>query len=377
MVDLPLTKISETATTITLGWTPITCLGYVLYADGVRKSNSWDPSKSSWKTNKAKEIKVVAVQTIAEGVYPPVVPPPNLKFAQPGQLLSVINGASPGDTVVAVGGTHPKLTLTKSFPITGPRVTVGCDSSSLVQGVNVAGQKGYRFAPVGDPYSFHSKIPVELVDYNITPFYASGDCDVIVGGLLEGGYDGVKVYGSQSAFMGVIVLDGVTAEGNGGDCCHVNGAKSFIARNYVGRNPADAGAEHHDGLQIERAQFAHIGPNVDITWPVTPRRDEPNNGMLLQGELSNGPGILELEIDGVTIHQWWGGRGFQLTSAKKATVRNLSVVDCGNGKPYPGPGSPPITLGGVQGAGMVYDLYGVSQSQVYMNNSYATVNFHP
>jgi len=76
MTDLPLTKLSETATTITLGWTPIPCLGYVLYADGVRKSNSWDPLKSSWKTAKATEIKVVALGTAAEGVYPPLVPPP-------------------------------------------------------------------------------------------------------------------------------------------------------------------------------------------------------------------------------------------------------------------------------------------------------------
>lgn len=76
MTDLPLTKLAETTTTITLGWTPVLCLGYVLYADGVRKSNSWDPNKSSWKTNKATELKVVALGAEAEGLYPPVVPPP-------------------------------------------------------------------------------------------------------------------------------------------------------------------------------------------------------------------------------------------------------------------------------------------------------------
>jgi hypothetical protein len=76
MVNLPLTKLAETASTVTLGWTPIPCLGYVLYADGVRKSNSWDPLKASWKTNKATEIKVVALGAAAEGVYPPVVVPP-------------------------------------------------------------------------------------------------------------------------------------------------------------------------------------------------------------------------------------------------------------------------------------------------------------
>lgn len=69
--SLPLHKISETATTVTLGWTPVPCLGYVLYADGKRKSNSWDQSKSSWKTDKATEIKVVALGMVAEGLFTP------------------------------------------------------------------------------------------------------------------------------------------------------------------------------------------------------------------------------------------------------------------------------------------------------------------
>lgn len=29
-------KVSETATTVTLAWTPVPCLGYVLYANGIR-----------------------------------------------------------------------------------------------------------------------------------------------------------------------------------------------------------------------------------------------------------------------------------------------------------------------------------------------------
>lgn len=78
-MDLPLTKLSETATTITLGWTPIPCLGYVLYADGVRKSNSWEQQKSSWKTAKATEIRVVALGAEATGVWPPAVPPKTYK----------------------------------------------------------------------------------------------------------------------------------------------------------------------------------------------------------------------------------------------------------------------------------------------------------
>lgn len=76
MTDLPLTKVAETATTVTLSWTPVPCLGYVLYADGKRKSNSWDAAKSSWKTDKAAEIRIVALGAVAEGVFPAVVVPP-------------------------------------------------------------------------------------------------------------------------------------------------------------------------------------------------------------------------------------------------------------------------------------------------------------
>src|SRR6185295_962015 len=57
-----LTKIAETDTTITLGWTPpANCVGYVLYANGVRKSNSWDGGKKTWR--------------LAKGVWPPPTTP--------------------------------------------------------------------------------------------------------------------------------------------------------------------------------------------------------------------------------------------------------------------------------------------------------------
>src|SRR5262245_47486759 len=85
MTDLPLTKLGETTKTITLGWTPPAgAIGYVLYADGVRKSNSWDPAKSSWKTNKANEIRIVALGVQAEGFYPGHTPPPLVGTVLPG-----------------------------------------------------------------------------------------------------------------------------------------------------------------------------------------------------------------------------------------------------------------------------------------------------
>lgn len=90
MIPLTLKVLEQTATTVTLGWTPVPCAGYVLYADGIRMSNTWDPNKSSWKTSKAKEIKIVAIDIVAEGVYTESSTPPptanKLKIDAAGRL---------------------------------------------------------------------------------------------------------------------------------------------------------------------------------------------------------------------------------------------------------------------------------------------------
>lgn len=75
MSDLPLHVVSETPTTITLGWNPPAgAEGYVLYVGGVRKSNSWDPNKSTWKIAKPGPYVVDALATLASGDYPPLAP---------------------------------------------------------------------------------------------------------------------------------------------------------------------------------------------------------------------------------------------------------------------------------------------------------------
>lgn len=70
-------KIAEGTSTITLGWTPVPgCLGYVLYVDGVRKSNTWDATKDNWRVSKGgTEYRVVALGVEDEGVYPSPPPP--------------------------------------------------------------------------------------------------------------------------------------------------------------------------------------------------------------------------------------------------------------------------------------------------------------
>lgn len=67
---LPLTKVAETAKTITLGWTPVPCLGYVFYEDGHRVSNTWDPSVKQVKFAKGTSYQVVALGAAWQGSYP-------------------------------------------------------------------------------------------------------------------------------------------------------------------------------------------------------------------------------------------------------------------------------------------------------------------
>lgn len=79
MTDLPLTKLAETATTITLGWEPpLFCRGYGFYA-GTKFSHTMDGTRTSVRFAKGASVyRVLAFGVTAEGVYPPpvVIPPP-------------------------------------------------------------------------------------------------------------------------------------------------------------------------------------------------------------------------------------------------------------------------------------------------------------
>lgn len=82
MTDLPLTPLSETASTITLGWTPPQgCRGYRFETNG-KRSSTMDGSRASVKFAKPGPYTVEALGTLAQGTYPPpVLPPPASGFA--------------------------------------------------------------------------------------------------------------------------------------------------------------------------------------------------------------------------------------------------------------------------------------------------------
>lgn len=86
---IALTVLSETKTTLTLGWTPVVgAAGYEFLVDGTRVSNTWDATRSSVKFGKPDTgehtYSVVVLGKTDEGdlVWPAVTPPPVTTFVQ-------------------------------------------------------------------------------------------------------------------------------------------------------------------------------------------------------------------------------------------------------------------------------------------------------
>lgn len=116
MSDLTLTKLSETVTTVTLGWTPPpACRGYRFEANG-KRSSTLDGTRSSVKFAKPGPYKVEALGTLASGVFPPppVPPPSSVETITPAQFAVLVKpGAVIRDKKVsgAIGWSVPDVTL--------------------------------------------------------------------------------------------------------------------------------------------------------------------------------------------------------------------------------------------------------------------------
>jgi hypothetical protein len=80
--DFPLSVVSETATTITLGWDPQTGAdGYRFYVNDVAVSRTFDPSRGTVRFGKVPDatyrVEALDVTGIGSGVYPRPTPPPS------------------------------------------------------------------------------------------------------------------------------------------------------------------------------------------------------------------------------------------------------------------------------------------------------------
>jgi hypothetical protein len=281
-----------------------------------------------------------------------------LRKAGPGEVNSVIAASAPGDTVLCRGGIQPKLTLTKSFP--APGITITCDPGSYFQGIDTNSQSGYTFDGI------ESRLPVEVNDYNITPFYLHGTSEriTLTGAFkLSGGYDAIKVYGGCKD---CVIDDGGAASdvtGFGGDGIHLNGFTNMrinsihIHDPYNGYTP-----EHNDGIQAQAGNGLYIGPGVRLSATNGPRSDTDSAGMFINSE----GGLSNVTIGSPKIQAWQIGRAIQVLGVNGTTIiRNLTITDCGiTGS------SPPITLG-ANTTDQRFDLTGINHNDVYFNNTLA------
>lgn len=149
MMDLRV--VSETPTTITLGWTPVpNSIGYVLYVDGTRTSNSWDPSKSTWKVQKgASKYEVVALGRLDSGVYPPPVAVPVVSSFSPtsgavGAPVSVGGQNFTGATTVKFNGVSASFNVASA---TGISTSVPTSATSGLISVTTPAGTGSSASP--------------------------------------------------------------------------------------------------------------------------------------------------------------------------------------------------------------------------------------
>jgi len=266
----------------------------------------------------------------------------------------VLAASKPGDAVVCTGGAQPKLTLPLSFA--APGVTVACESGSYFQGVDTNGQSGYTFDGI------ESRLPVEVNDWNVTPFYLHGSSEriVLTGGFrFSGGYDAIKVYGGCKD----CTIDDKGAasmlSGYGGDGIHVNGATNLrIVSVAIGAPWSGSSPEHNDGIHAQSFSNLYIGPGVRIE-ALGPRSDVDSAGIFIQKDGGPASGFL---LEGAKIH-WQIGRGMQLMWIDGSCVlRDLQITDSG----IPGQ-SPPLTIDA--NPGQHVDLYNIPTSSVYFNTA--------
>lgn len=74
MIDLHLTKITETASIIKFRWTPPPdCRGYLFFVNDKQVARTWNSTQKEIRFSKVTDAvyKVVALGSIGVGIYPP------------------------------------------------------------------------------------------------------------------------------------------------------------------------------------------------------------------------------------------------------------------------------------------------------------------
>lgn len=147
---LPLGKLSETASTVTLTWTPPAgANSYTFWVNGVRVSNTQDGGRSQVRFARAACdsvpgcYQVRANTLLATGSYPPPILPPPSGTLTPAQFQALVNRGAVVENVTVTGSVTigaSNFTLRNStvqgainLPATANRVTVtGTTAGSFV-----------------------------------------------------------------------------------------------------------------------------------------------------------------------------------------------------------------------------------------------------
>lgn len=208
---------------------------------------------------------------IAVAPPPPPPPPPptgTIVYADPGKLLSVIDGCKGGEIVIARKGTHGKLVLDKDFPDSAP-VTIRAEdiAATLIQGVDTNGRSNYVFDTV------RSELPVEYSDLSKRAVENHGPSRNIrwIRSIIKGGFISWDVYGGSGQWAKNISLIDSDVSLGGGDIIHTNGVDGLLIehnRLHDPSHPVDpsqgqvTNVEHHDCWQPQNTSNAKFLRNM-------------------------------------------------------------------------------------------------------------------
>lgn len=301
--SLPLTKVSETPTTITLGWTPPpSAVAYTFWVDGNRVSNTQDGSRSTVKFSRAAchgqtdcyQVKAQSLLAVGGSTGENQPPPPQPQCsdgidndndgkidypADPGCVNATDNDETdappPPPTTMTVAQFREKLATNGAII---DNVTVNADSSADVTGSNVTVRNSTIIGDFG---------------LNIR-----GNGFTMTDSTLRGNFN---IFGADNT-----TLEGNTFDGLGRE-----------SSNQIWDDPA---RNAPDGFVIRNNTITgYHGANCDVH----------GEGLFIGGYASNG--LVEgnhFEQNGCTSHiffSWWGQSTYQGGSQTAASPQHICV----------------------------------------------------
>jgi len=252
-------------------------------------------------------------------------PSGNVLSATPSTVLTTIAQAAAGDTVVLQAGSYAKLVLPRSF--TTGRVTLKCDSSATIAGVDTNGQSGYTFQDcrVAIPASTDSSVrTVENrgPSQNITWQHCT----------ISGGFVTWDVYGASGQWARNIALVDSDVFGGAGDLIHTNGVDGLRIEHNAIHDPQHLTAEHHDGWQAQYTSNAQFVRNVVYWTSGTGAYSGETSNYLGQGIMlsGNAGAVSNVYIANNLIHHY-NGRPLNMNGTSGVQIVNNTFQNSGDG----------------------------------------------